>query len=396
MVRKSTTCTTFLGKWSLPKFPELSLIIHRHQILNATYQALLNIFPGKRPFIIGRSTFAGSGVWAGHWGGDNASQWLYMFFAIPQALSFSLFGIPMFGVDTCGFNGNTDEELCNRWMQLSAFFPFYRNHNVAAAISQEPYIWASVAEASKTAMAIRYSLLPYIYTLFYKAHTTGSTVMRALAWEFPIDPSLANADRQFLLGPSIMVTPVLEQGASSVNGVFPGLAQGEIWYDWYTQSAVTGVSPGQNISIPAPLGHIPVYVRGGSVLPIQEPGYTTQASRKNPWGVLVTLDKEGAASGSLYLDDGQSLTPNATLEVEFVVTGGALHASTEGTYVDINALANVTVLGVGASPSTVMFNGQSVQSHASYNSSSKVLHLTGLNNFTSNGAWAQDWVLKWG
>ena len=116
-----------------------------HQILNATYQALLSIFPGKRPFIIGRSTFAGTGKWAGHWGGDNASLFAYMYFSISQALNFALFGIPMFGVDTCGFNGNSDEELCNRWMQLSAFFPFYRNHNVLAANSQEAYVWESVA-----------------------------------------------------------------------------------------------------------------------------------------------------------------------------------------------------------------------------------------------------------
>ena len=68
-----------------------------HQILNATYEALLSVLPGKRPFIIGRSTFPGSGMFAGHWGGDNYSRWAYMFFSIPQALSFSLFGIPMFG-----------------------------------------------------------------------------------------------------------------------------------------------------------------------------------------------------------------------------------------------------------------------------------------------------------
>lgn len=170
------------------------------QILNATYHALLNVFPGKRPFIIGRSTFAGSGKWSGHWGGDNTSLWAYMYFSISQALSFSLFGIPMFGVDTCGFNGNTDEELCNRWMQLSAFFPFYRNHNTLSAIPQEPYRWASVAEASKTAMNIRYTLLPYIYTTFYLAHSTGSTVMRALPWEFPNDPILAAVDTQFMFG----------------------------------------------------------------------------------------------------------------------------------------------------------------------------------------------------
>lgn len=110
-----------------------------YQSLNATYHALLDIFPGKRPFIIGRSTFAGSGRVAGHWGGDNTSLFAYMYFSISQALNFALFGIPMFGVDTCGFNGNSDEELCNRWMQLSAFFPFYRNHNTLSANSQEAY-----------------------------------------------------------------------------------------------------------------------------------------------------------------------------------------------------------------------------------------------------------------
>ena len=116
-----------------------------YQILNATYEALLSVFPGKRPFIIGRSTFAGAGKWAGHWGGDNASRFAYMFFSIPQALSFSLFGIPMFGVDTCGFNGNSDEELCARWMALSSMFPFYRNHNTLSAISQEPYSESSTS-----------------------------------------------------------------------------------------------------------------------------------------------------------------------------------------------------------------------------------------------------------
>ena len=109
-------------------------------------------------------------------------------------------------------------------------------------------------------MNIRYQLLPYMYTLFYLAHSTGSTVMRALAWEFPHDPSLAAADRQFFLGPAILVTPVLDQGATTVGGVFPGVGKGEVYYDWYTLSAVN-VSAGENVTIDAPLGHIPVYVR---------------------------------------------------------------------------------------------------------------------------------------
>ena len=254
-------------------------------------------------------------MYAGHWGGDNSALFSYMYWSIPQALSFSLFGIPMFGVDTCGFGGNSDEELCNRWMQLSAFFPFYRNHNTLSAISQEAYVWSSVIDASKTAMNIRYQLLPYMYTLFYQAHTTGSTVMRALAWEFPNDPSLANADRQFFLGPALLVTPVLTQGAMTVGGVFPGMGKGEVYYDWYTQSAVNA-SAGQNVTIAAPLGHIPVYIRGGYVLPTQEPALVTRDARKNPWGLLVALSLEGTASGDLYVDDGESLVPNATLYVE--------------------------------------------------------------------------------
>ncbi|KAH7336713.1 glycosyl hydrolases family 31-domain-containing protein [Rhexocercosporidium sp. MPI-PUGE-AT-0058] len=364
------------------------------QILNATYHALLNVFPTKRPFIIGRSTFAGSGKWAGHWGGDNASLWAYMYFSISQALSFSLFGIPMFGVDTCGFNGNSDEELCNRWMQLSAFFPFYRNHNTLSANPQEPYVWASVAEASRTAMNIRYTLLPYIYTTFYLSHTTGSTVMRALAWEFPNDPSLVAADQQFLLGGSLMITPVLAQGATSVGGVFPGVGKGEVWYDWYNQSAITA-GPGQNITIDAPLGHIPVYVRGGSVLPIQEAGMTTRECRSNPWGLIAARSLEGTAEGQLYLDDGESLVQISTLWVEFSLTGSSLYASARGTYKDTNPLANVTVLGVGSSVSNVTFNGASLSSGWTYNETSQVLDIKGLSNSTSGGAWTNDWVLKW-
>jgi alpha-glucosidase len=203
-------------------------------------------------------------------------------------------------------------------MQLSAFFPFYRNHNVLSAIPQEPYRWASVIEASKVAMNIRYTLLPYIYTTFYLAHSTGSTVMRALAWEFPKEPLLAATDTQFMLGGSLMVVPVLAQGALAVDGVFPGVGYGEVWYDWYNQSAVAA-GPGQNITIDAPLGHIPVYIRGGSILPTQQAGLTTRECRSNPWGLIAASSLEGTASGQLYIDDGESLNPDATLWVEVFI-----------------------------------------------------------------------------
>lgn len=365
-----------------------------HSIIKATYAALTEILPGIRPFIIGRSTFAGSGSFAGHWGGDNWSNWPSMIFAIPQALQMSLLGIPMFGSDTCGFADNTDMELCNRWMQLSAFFPFYRNHNILGAISQEAYTWASVIDASKSAMAIRYRLLPYLYTLFYHAHTNGENVMRALAWEFPNDPSLASADRQFLLGPSILVTPVLEPLAKTVNGVFPGLIENrETWYDWYNHTAVP-VPSQANTTIDAPLGHIPVYVRGGSVLPLQQQALTTRDARHSPWDILVALDNNGDAKGDLYLDDGVSVHPNATLTVQFAVQNRTLDAAvSRGGWVDGNSLQNITVWGVKSVRHAVKFNGRNMSSeNAHFDREKHTLVVSGFNV----SAWAgTHWTLEW-
>ena len=234
----------------------------------ATYESLKELHPERRPFIVGRSTFPGSGMYGAHWGGDNYSQWLYMYYSIAQALIFQLFGIPMIGPDTCGFNGNSDNELCSRWMQLSAFFPFYRNHNVLSANSQEAYVWSSVITASKSAMSIRYQLLPYWYTLLHKASSKGTPVLRALFWEFPDQQGLQSVDTQFFVGSGLLVSPVLEPATTSVSAIFPGISKGSTrYYDWYTQSELCNTSG--NLTISAPLGHIPVHLRGGCVIPTQ-------------------------------------------------------------------------------------------------------------------------------
>ena len=131
----------------------------------------------------------------------------------------------------------------------------------------------------------------------------------------------------------------------TVHGVFPGIADGASWYDWYTGERVDAQA-GVNTSISAPLGHIPVYLRGGSITPLQEPGYTTTESRKNPWGLIVALDDDGDAKGKLYIDDGESIEQEATLNVRFEAKEGELRVDVEGEYKDANALGNVTVLGV--------------------------------------------------
>lgn len=80
-----------------------------------------------------------------------------------------------------------------------------------------------------------YSILPYLYTQFFTAHVTGQPVARALFFEFPADDNCLELDAQYLLGPSLLITPVLTQGATSVQGYFPPAAQ---WYDFYTGAPV--------------------------------------------------------------------------------------------------------------------------------------------------------------
>lgn len=174
-------------------------------------------------------------------------------------------------------------------------------------IDHYAFTWSATIEATKNAINVRYALIAYMYTLFWKANQYGATVLTALQWEFPNDASLAAVDNQFMVGPSILVTPVLVPQATTVKGVFPGT---DPWYDWYTLATVNNPSPGQNVTLDAPLSKINVHIRGGAVIPSQKAAYTTTETRKQPWSFIVAPDANGKASGSLYLDDGISQYPN--------------------------------------------------------------------------------------
>lgn len=106
-------------------------------------------------------------------------------------------------------------------MEVGAFYPFSRNHNSLRSSSQEPYTWASVASISRKVLGIRYSLIPYYYTLFYEAHVLShdvpsATVWRPLFFEFPSDVMTYNISKQFMVGKGIMISPVLDQGTSLI------------------------------------------------------------------------------------------------------------------------------------------------------------------------------------
>uniref|UniRef100_A0A7M4FH22 Integrator complex subunit 1 n=1 Tax=Crocodylus porosus TaxID=8502 RepID=A0A7M4FH22_CROPO len=323
----------------------------------ATASALIQI-RGKRPFVISRSTFPSQGRYSGHWLGDNRSEWKDMSWSVPGLLSFSLFGIPLVGADICGFSGTTSEELCTRWMQLGAFYPFARNHNTQNEKAQDPTVFSSeVRTAMKEVLLTRYTLLPFLYTLFHRAHLLGDTVMRPLFFEFPQDMVTYSIDRQFLWGESLLVTPVLEPGADSVIGYFPR----GLWYDYYTGSSMN--SSGEMLKMAAPLDHINLHIREGAVLPTQKPETTSGASRGNPLRLVAALSPNAVAWGDLFWDDGESLDSFEKDNYSYLVfnvtqnvfTSTVLHANVEATYVTVDTL---TVYGVRGPPTRVTINGE--------------------------------------
>jgi len=182
------------------------------------------------PFVLSRSTFYGSGKYAFHWNGDNGATWQFLAYSIPGVMNFGLFGIPFVGPDMCGFDYNTTEELCSRWYQVGTLYPFSRNHNIKWGKHHEPYaLGPTLLETARVTLNQRYSLLKHYYSLFVAANGTG-TIYRPLFFEFPNENGLYGSgysESQVLIGSSLMVAPVITEGAQSVNIYFPRAT----WYD---------------------------------------------------------------------------------------------------------------------------------------------------------------------
>ncbi|KAH0629374.1 hypothetical protein JD844_011408 [Phrynosoma platyrhinos] len=339
----------------------------------ASHDALVKV-RGKRPFVISRSTFASHGRYAGHWTGDVLSTWEQLYYTIPAVLLFNIYGVPLVGADVCGFVGDTSEELCVRWTQLGAFYPFMRNHNDRRNLPQEPYVFSEMAQqAMRKALFLRYSLLPYLYTLFHKAHSSGETVARPLYLEFPEDPNTWNVDQQFMWGSGLLITPVLEAGKTEVSGYFPlGM-----WYNPLTGSIIN--SKGQWILISAPLDTINIHVRAGHILPLQKPAFTTTESRKNGMSLVVALTPEGIAQGDLFWDDGEDLftfEKGDYMQILFLARNGMLvnEIVQLNGQVDGLLLKDIMVFGVPSPPHQVLANGIPI-SDFSYHTDTKILNI---------------------
>ena len=256
-------------------------------MVRASRQGLLLANPNKRPFILSRSNFLGGHRYAATWTGDNLSSVDQMKLSVPMSLTLGLSGQPFNGPDIGGFCENANAELLAQWTAMGVYFPFVRNHTIDGSVDQEPWAFGEeVLNSCRTAIERRYMLMPYVYTAFREASTNGMPVMRPVFMADPKDRTLRSEDQAFLLGGDLMITPRwAENVAQPHNG------------SW------------QILNLSAMSAHRDDYQpelrqRPGSIIPMANLAQSTAEMRTDSLTLIVCLDAEGKADGSLYEDEG--------------------------------------------------------------------------------------------
>jgi len=327
-----------------------------------TTQGLLKAMPGKRTFVLSRAGFAGIQRYAANWMGDNLSRWDHLWLSLPMAAGLGVSGQAFVGADIGGFAGNSNAELYLRWMQYGALTPFCRNHSEIGNVDQYAWSWGEVVQGIvREAVRLRYRLLPYIYASFLTASETGAPVQRPMVFDYQDDPTVRDLDDQYLFGPDLLVAPVLQPGQTARQVYLP---EG-VWYDWHSGERHDGQA---FLHVPTPMERIPVFARGGSVIPLwPEAPDSTAGYHPEELELRVFMPStDGVFESDLQEDDGLSFAASegARFRTRFTLTRtGAqvrLHGETQGEGYPDFARRQFRIVLEGATPLTVQHDGAQV------------------------------------
>jgi alpha-glucosidase len=320
--------------------------IYGMQNTRGTYEGLLKLKPDQRPFVLTRASYAGGQRYAATWTGDNSSTWNHLRMTTPMLLNLGLSGFGMSGADVGGFAGTPQPDLLTKWLEMATFQPIDRDHTVKGSGDQEPWAHGVAQEAIRRRyIEERYRLMPYLYTTAEEMSRTGMPIVRPLFLDFPQatqDGHALDLDAggEFLFGPDLLVAP--PPYPDELDPYELKLPPGD-WYDYWTgklEARVTStstrdaeqpvaatppdsqrtqaakvmaapVSEQHPLMITPTLETLPVYVRGGAIVPVQPLVQSTEEKPQGPLTLRVYVPAAGSSGtsdchGSIYLDDGVS------------------------------------------------------------------------------------------
>ncbi|WP_294386544.1 glycoside hydrolase family 31 protein [uncultured Clostridium sp.] len=275
--------------------------VYGHMMDKATYEGIKRA-TNKRPFIVTRACYAGTQKYATVWTGDNQSTWEHLRMSLPMLMNLGLSGMAFCGTDVGGFGHDCTPELLSRWVQVGAFTPLFRNHSTIGSREQEPWAFDKTTEdINRKYIKLRYKLIPYLYDMMYKCEETGEPIIRPLLFNYQNDRKTYEINDEFNFGDSILVAPVVEQGARHKLVYLP---EGDNWIDYWTGEEYKG---GQYIIKEAPLDICPIFVKSLSIIPVGKEQSYIGENNDDILTLNIYLGKEnGESTYTHILDDGES------------------------------------------------------------------------------------------
>ena len=276
--------------------------IYGHNWAKLIFEGYQKDFPNQRPFILMRAGYSGSQHYGLiPWSGDVNRSWGGLQSQMEIALQMGMQGLAYMHSDLGGFAGNNlDNELYTRWLQYGVFQPIYRPHAQEEVPSEPIFRESNAKTLAKKSIELRYSLLPYNYTLSFENNQNGKPLMRPLFFEEG-NENLIEVDKTYLWGKEFLVSPVVSAEIKEQEVVFP---KGSNWFNFYTNEIVKG---NQTKMVQLSAESIPTYVRGGAFIPMIEPIQNTTLYNLSSFNLHFYFDEAVKESkGKLYNDDGET------------------------------------------------------------------------------------------
>lgn len=326
-----------------------------------TYEAVCESYDNLRPFIVCRSGHSGIQRYAQTWAGDNLTCFDTLKYNIPTILGMGLSGVANQGCDIGGFYGPApSEELLVRWVQNGIFQPRFSIHSVNVDNSvTEPWMYRNATDLIRSAIKQRYSYIPYFYALEYRASTLGLPIMEPLFMEFQDDPNCYEEGFDFMFGPSVLVSNVVEEG-QEVKSVY--LPQGSNFYALTDYKKLEG---GHCYEFAVDMGSIPMFLKSGGIFAkTGDDLHNLKTQHETSLTLICAPDKDG--SFTLYEDDGETFDykQGQYLKTDICMKSGLmteLDFKFEGQYQSSLKKMLLDVICPGKCPFYVMLQGKKIE-----------------------------------